>query len=123
MSRQGKWEYLKATYALYHQAPSAEKSRTLDEFCQARGYHRKSALRLLNGPPRGRRPPPRRGRASYPTGRRGQNAPRLHVHQGGDEVLAAKAGLDLPQGLQALTSVATKHRLPANSSVANRLIN
>ncbi len=60
MSRQGKWEYLKAIHARYRQAPRAEKSRILDEFCQVTGYHRKSALRLLSGPPPGRRPSRRR---------------------------------------------------------------
>ena len=68
MSRQGKWEYLKAIHARYRQASRAEKGQILDEFCQVTGYHRKSALRLLHGPPPGRRPPPRRRRApSYGT--------------------------------------------------------
>ena len=68
MSRHGKWEYLKAIHARYRQAPHAEKGRILDEFCRVTGYHRKSALRLLNGPPPGRRPAPRRRRApSYGT--------------------------------------------------------
>jgi len=68
VSRQGKWEYLKAIHARYRQAPRAEKGQILDEFCQVTGYHRKSALRLLHGPPPGRRPPPRRRRApSYGT--------------------------------------------------------
>ena len=51
MSQQSKWEYLRAIYARYHQAARADKQRILDEFCQVAGYHRKSALRLLNGPP------------------------------------------------------------------------
>lgn len=68
MSRQGKWEYLQAIHARYRQAPRVEKGRILDEFCQVTGYHRKSALRLLNSPPSGRRRPPRRRRApSYGT--------------------------------------------------------
>ncbi len=62
MSRQGKWEYLNAIHARYRQTSRAEKQRILDEFCQVTGYHRKAALRLLNGPPPGRRPPPRRRR-------------------------------------------------------------
>jgi len=62
VSRQGKWEYLKAIHPRYREAARAEKGRILDEFCQVTGYHRKSALRLLNGPPPGRRPPPRRHR-------------------------------------------------------------
>ncbi len=60
MSRQGKWEYLQAIHARYRQASRAEKERILDEFCQVTRYHRKSALRLLNGPPPGRRPSRRR---------------------------------------------------------------
>jgi hypothetical protein len=60
VSRQGKWEYLKAIHPRYRQAPRAEKGRILDEFCQVTGYHRKSALRLLHGPPPGRRPSRRR---------------------------------------------------------------
>jgi hypothetical protein len=55
VSRQGKWEYLRAIHARYRQAPHAEKERILDEFCQVTGYHRKSALRLLNGAPPHRR--------------------------------------------------------------------
>ncbi len=59
MSRQGKWEYLKAIHARYRHASRAEKGRILDEFCHVTRYHRKSALRLLNGLPPGRRPPRR----------------------------------------------------------------
>ncbi|MBI3281993.1 MAG: integrase [Acidobacteria bacterium] len=50
MSRRAKWEYLCAIYARYRRASRAEKTRILDECCQVCGYHRKSALRLLNGP-------------------------------------------------------------------------
>ena len=57
MSRQGRWEYLKAIYPRYQPASRAEKQRILDEFCRVTGYHRKSALRLLNGPPPERQPP------------------------------------------------------------------
>jgi transposase InsO family protein len=62
VSRQGRWEYLKAIYPRYHAAERAEKQRILDEFCQVTRYHRKSALRLLNGPVPERHPPPRRRR-------------------------------------------------------------
>lgn len=62
MSRQGRWEYLKAIYPRYQHATRLEKQRILDEFCRVAHYHRKSALRLLNGPPPERRPPPRRRR-------------------------------------------------------------
>ena len=62
MSRQGRWEYLNAIYPRYQGASRADKQRILDEFCQVTRYHRKSALRLLNGPPPERRPPARRRR-------------------------------------------------------------
>jgi len=62
MSRQGRWEYLHAIYPRYQQASRTEKQQILDEFCTVTRYHRKSALRLLNGPRPERRPPPRRRR-------------------------------------------------------------
>ena len=62
MSRQGRWEYLNAIYRRYQGASRQEKRRILDEFCSVTRYHRKSALRLLNGPPPERRPRPRRRR-------------------------------------------------------------
>ena len=66
MSRQGRWEYLHAIYPRYQQASRFEKRRILDEFCRVTGYHRKSALRLLNGPLPARRPPaPRRRPPTY----------------------------------------------------------
>jgi hypothetical protein len=63
VSRQGRWEYLKAIYPRYQQASRGEKQQILDEFCKVTRYHRKSALRLLNGPVPERHPPPRRRRA------------------------------------------------------------
>ena len=66
MSRQGRWEYLHAIYPRYQPASRAEKQRMLDEFCRVTGYHRKSAVRLLNGPVPARRPPvPRRRPPTY----------------------------------------------------------
>ena len=66
MSRQGRWEYLNAIYPRYQQASRLEKRRILDEFCQVTRYHRKSALRLLNGPPPVRQPrAPRRRPPTY----------------------------------------------------------
>ena len=66
MSRQGRWEYLKAIYPRYQQASRLEKQRMLDEFCTVTRYHRKSALRLLNGPLPARQPPgPRRRPPTY----------------------------------------------------------
>lgn len=50
MSKTSKWEYLKAIYQRYHKASRVSRQQILDEFCQVCGYHRKYAIRLLNGP-------------------------------------------------------------------------
>jgi len=63
MSRQSRWDSLYAIYARYQLASRADKQRIVDEFCQVAGYHRKSALRLLNGPPPGPGRPRRPKRA------------------------------------------------------------
>jgi hypothetical protein len=63
VSRQGRWEYVKAIYPRYQQGNRLEKQRILDEFCKVTRDHRKSALRLLNGPPPARRPRGRRRRS------------------------------------------------------------
>ena len=65
MSYQTKWEYLRAIHQRYRQGSRAAKQRILDEFCQVTGYHRKSALRLLNGPPGRARPQRRRHPPTY----------------------------------------------------------
>jgi ribosomal protein L44E len=51
MSQASKREYLKRIYPRYQKADAGEKRRILDEFCANCGYHRKHAIRLLNGPP------------------------------------------------------------------------
>jgi transposase InsO family protein len=64
MSRRSRWEYFRAVYARYRQAERRQKRVILDEFCANTGYHRKYAIRLLNGPPPERvRPPVRRRRS------------------------------------------------------------
>lgn len=66
MSAPARWEYLKAIHARYRQAARKDKGPILDEFCAVTGYHRKYALRLLNGPPPGAQRPRRRRRpATY----------------------------------------------------------
>jgi len=51
MSPQAKREYLNMMHVRYHKAKNRkEKSNLLDEFCQSYDCHRKTALRLLNGP-------------------------------------------------------------------------
>ena len=60
MGDKGRWEYLRAIYGRYRAAGRKAKRVILDEFCANTDYHRKYAIRLLNGP----RPEkhPRRGR-------------------------------------------------------------
>lgn len=66
MSRQSKWEYLRKIHHRYSKASSRSKESILDEFCLNCGYHRKYAIRLLNGPAPQPSPPQRRKRrATY----------------------------------------------------------
>ena len=57
-------DYLQRIYQRYRDARNREKGRILDEFCANCGYHRKYAIRLLNGAPPESKPVrrPRRGR-------------------------------------------------------------
>ncbi|MGH8509965.1 MAG: hypothetical protein ACREU8_00835, partial [Gammaproteobacteria bacterium] len=59
MGNQGRFEYLRAIYERYGKAGRTTKKVILNEFCANTGYHRKYAIRLLNGP----RPERRRERA------------------------------------------------------------
>lgn len=65
MSGQARREYVQAIYHRYRHASRAEKQRILDEFCKIAGYHRKYAVRLLNGPAPGAVRPARRRVARY----------------------------------------------------------
>ncbi len=56
MGHKAKWEYFRAIYGRYHKAGRKAKQVILNEFCLTTGYHRKYAIRLLNGPPPGKRP-------------------------------------------------------------------
>lgn len=62
MGRGSRWEYLRQIHPRYRQAGREEKGRILDGFCEVTGYHRKYALRLLNGPPPEKLPSRRRAR-------------------------------------------------------------
>src|SRR5229473_1347769 len=55
MKRSSRKDYLRRIYPRYRQASPLQKRRILDEFCANCGYHRKYAIRLLNGPPPGPR--------------------------------------------------------------------
>jgi len=63
VSHKSRWEYLRRIHRRYAEADRADKSRILDEFCEVAGFHRKYALRLLNGPPPDAVPKRRRRRA------------------------------------------------------------
>ncbi len=58
MGQKAKWEYFRAIYERYQKAGRTLKHAILNEFCLNTGYHRKYAIRLLNGaPPTGSGPP------------------------------------------------------------------
>ena len=54
MGHEAKWEYSRAVYERYRTANRKVKQLMLNEFCLNTGYHRKYAIRLLNGPPPGK---------------------------------------------------------------------
>jgi transposase InsO family protein len=51
LGHKGRWEYLRAIYERYRKAGRKDKHLILNEFCANTGYHRKYAIRRLNGPP------------------------------------------------------------------------
>lgn len=66
MSAQRKREHVQAIYHRYRRAARQEKQRILDEFCEMTTYHRKHAIRVLNGPaPGAARPAPPAGRCTW----------------------------------------------------------
>src|SRR3989442_3235970 len=66
VSRTSRLEYLQRIHERYQRASKEEKHRMLNEFCKVTRYHRKYALRLLNGPRPAARPRARRRRPTYP---------------------------------------------------------
>ena len=66
-----RWEYLRVIYGRYRKAEGKAKGGMLDEFCLTTGYHRKYAIRLLNGPPPGKREEARAHGTSRARRRRG----------------------------------------------------
>jgi hypothetical protein len=59
MSRRSKRDYLLTIHPRYRRAGLREKGKILDEFCKVCGYNRKYAIRVLNGSPPPKKPPPR----------------------------------------------------------------
>jgi hypothetical protein len=66
VSARAKREYVQAIYQRYRHARRPAKRRILDEFCAVTGYHRKAAIRVLNGPAPGAAPPARPRPLIYP---------------------------------------------------------
>jgi hypothetical protein len=62
MKTSSRRDYLQRIYPRYRDARSSEKGHILDEFCANCGYHRKYAIRLLNGAPPESKPVRRRRR-------------------------------------------------------------
>src|ERR1700691_5576384 len=54
LGSKAKWEYFRAIYERYRKAGREAKQAMLNEFCSNTGYHRKYAIRLLNGAPPGK---------------------------------------------------------------------
>ncbi len=66
MGHKSRWEYSRATYGRYQKGDRKARQAILNEFCLNTGYHRKYAIRLLNGAspgPRASRTQVRRKRA------------------------------------------------------------
>ena len=62
MSHQARWEYFRAIYGRYQKGDRKTRQAILNEFCVNTGYHRKYAIRLLNGAGLGWRAHPKRVR-------------------------------------------------------------
>jgi len=62
MGGKTRWEYLRTIHPRYRKADRQQRRLILDEFCSNCGYNRKYAIRLLSGPPPGKRPPQARRR-------------------------------------------------------------
>jgi len=62
MSNKARWEYFRAIYGRYQKGDREMRQAILNEFCLNTGYHRKYAIRLLNGASPGPRASPRRVR-------------------------------------------------------------
>src|ERR1035437_1151542 len=61
-----RWEYFRVIYGRYDKTEGKARGVMLDEFCLNTGYHRKYAIRLLNGPPPGKQEKARpRGRKPH----------------------------------------------------------
>lgn len=65
MGKEPRRQYLASIHKRYRAASRDRRGRILDEFCEVSGYHRKYAIRLLNGPPPDPVPRKRRPRGVF----------------------------------------------------------
>jgi len=49
VGHKARWEYFRAIYGRYQKGAWKARQAILNEFCLNTGYHRKYAIRLLNG--------------------------------------------------------------------------
>jgi len=65
MGHRSKWDYFKAIFERYQRATKEARQAILDEFCSVCRYHRKYAIRKLNGPRPEKPPGPLRRRRGF----------------------------------------------------------
>ncbi len=98
MSLSAKREYLAKIHGRYQRAGRPHKSRILEEFCLNCGYHRKSALRLLNRP---LHPPPKQRPGPKPIYDRTERLPPLKaLWLLSDQLCSKLLPAALPHGLE-----------------------
>ena len=109
MGHKSRWEYFRAIYGRYQKGDRKARQAILNEFCLNTGYHRKYAIRLLNGASPGRREAPE-GSAKASPELRAQNAGGFDggVGSGGIPVVGAAEGN--VADVDAVDSQALRHR-------------
>jgi hypothetical protein len=65
VGKQQRRQFLASVHRRYRRAGRRDRARLLDQFCEDSGYHRKYAIRLLNGPPPDPAPRKRRPRGVF----------------------------------------------------------
>jgi hypothetical protein len=65
VGKQQRRQFLASVHKRYRRAGRRDRAKLLDQFCEDSGYHRKYAIRLLNGPPPDPAPRKRRPRGVF----------------------------------------------------------
>jgi len=111
-----KMEYLKKIYQRYHKSPKKEKNKILNEFCKVCEYHRKHAIRILNGIP------PGDCKTSY---HRKQNFKYLHQTISTLEYIWESANYPWSEKLKALIPIwlpKLKQQMPISDDIEKQLL-